>query len=112
MKVKDGRILGSITVDGEILDLVLMHYADGRPAVRAVVAASGEPYGTLSVNPGPDVALPEGAIAVKTWWENAPWWGIAALSGIFLPTGETLNLGNFGSVAPVWRLADFAEGAS
>ena len=40
--------------------------------------------------------------------EYASWWGIAALSGIFLPTGETLNLGNFGSVAPVWRLADFA----
>lgn len=103
------EILGSITVAGEQIDLVLLRYGDGRPAVRAVVAATGEPYGTLSVNPGPDVTLPEGAIAVKTWSENAPWWQAAAMSGLFLITGQTLQLGGHGAVAPVWRITDWGE---
>lgn len=100
------KTLGQITVDGDLLDLVLLAYADGRPAVRAVVAGTGEPYGTLSVNPGPGVELPDGCIAVKTWSENAGWWQAAAMSGLFLLTGQTLPLGNFDSVAPVWRILD------
>src|SRR5664279_1036269 len=99
----DGAILGSIAIEGEQIDLVLLRYADGRPAVRAVVTATGEPYGTLSVNPGPTVTLPEGTIAVKTWSENAPWWQAAAMSGIFQITGQTINFGDFGAVAPVWK---------
>ena len=110
--MSEGRTLGHITVDGEVLDLVLLAYADGRPAVRAVVAATGEPYGTLSVNPGPETALPYGSIAVKTWSENAPWWQAAAVSGLFLPTGQTLRMGSFGSVAPVWRIVDYDGGRS
>lgn len=105
----DGRILGSITVDDEDILLVLLKYTDGRPAVRAEVAATGEPYGTLSVNPGPEVDLPAGTIAVKTWSENASWWQAAAMSGIFMITGQTLRLGGHGAVAPVWRILDFEE---
>ena len=105
-------MLGQITIDGEQVDLVLLRYADGRPAVRAVVAATGEPWGTLSVNPGPDTALPEGTIAVKTWSENASWWQAAAMSGMFMITGQTLRLGNFDGVAPVWKILDFAGGVS
>jgi hypothetical protein len=95
------RLIGTITIAGEAINLIETEYGDGSSAVIAQTEA-GEPYGTLSVNPGPEAGIEAGVIAVKTWSENASWWQTAAISGLFLLTGRQVRFGDL--VAPLWQI--------
>ena len=95
------RLIGSLVIDGESIDLIETAYADGRLAVVAR-ETSGLPWGKLSVNPGPEIAVPAGTFAVKTWSENGSWWRIAEASGLFIPTGTVISIGDL--AAPLWRI--------
>jgi uncharacterized protein (DUF2141 family) len=98
--------LGSITVDGESVDLFLAQYANGSPAVVASVAATGEPFGKLSVNLV-DEQLEEGEIAIKTYAENKAFAEAARHSGLFIDTRKRVKTG-FVRVE-IWRLAPAAQ---
>jgi len=95
------RELGIINANGEDITLIQSLYADGRPAILAR-DAEGLPYGTLSVNPDPEVALPQDCVAIKAWSENASLAQTALASGLFEDTGERLSMGY--ETAPVWRI--------
>ena len=95
------RILGTITLDGEVITLHESAYADGSPAVLAT-DASGAPYATLSVNTGRPLAPRH--LAIKTWSENEELAEAARTSGLFEETAMTIPSGFV--EAPVWRIRD------
>ena len=99
--MEEERILGQIKINGESIELVRTHYADGRLAVIARTL-EGAPYAKLSVNPGADVELPENCIAVKTWSENSQLFAAAAMCPYFMMTGKQLHFGK--EVAPIWEV--------
>jgi len=98
-------LLGTIVVNGEDIALIEAMYADGRPAIICR-DADGLPYSTLSVNPGPEIALPARCVAIKGWSENADLAVAAAASGLFELTGQEIALQHV--TAPIWRIKEQA----
>ena len=94
----------TITFLGKPVTLALVEhrYVDnGRLAVEAVDAVTGEPFGMVTVNL--DTPLADNEVCVKVWSENAPWVPqvLAALkweyTGRDVPTGFVR--------APVYKIA-------
>jgi hypothetical protein len=94
--------IGTIKVDGEMVDLFLARYANGTIAVAASVADTGEPFGKLSVNLV-DEDLAPGEITIKTYAENGPLAEAARASGLFVDTRRRINK-NYVRVE-IWRLS-------
>jgi hypothetical protein len=79
-------------------------YSDnGRLAVQAVVAETGEPFGMLTVNL--DTPLADDEVCVKVWSENSYWVPqvLAALKDKWIPTGREVPTGFV--LAPVYKIA-------
>jgi len=85
---------------GETVQFEIGQYQNGRTALQ-VISTSGEPYGVLSVNL-PDVAIPDGCIAVKNWSENEPLAESAYNTGLFKNTGVRAQTGF--CAAPIWQV--------
>ncbi|MDQ2808597.1 MAG: hypothetical protein M3Z04_17065 [Chloroflexota bacterium] len=76
-------------------------YANGRSALRLVVATTGEPLATATRHlPGVDLAADE--VVIKTYSENAGLLDALVAGGVVRPTGRTAATG-FHS-APICRL--------
>lgn len=96
----------TVTFLGKPTNLLLTEhrYSDnGRLAVQAVVAETGEPFGMLTVNL--ETPLADDEVCVKVWSENAYWVPqvLAAFKDKFIPTGREVRTG-FVS-APVYKIA-------
>jgi len=96
------KSLGRIYVENEQVELLLAQYADGSPAIVAMVAETGEPYGKLSVNLAGRTVLKPGEIAIKTYAENQSLAAAARRSGLFVDTRKRVPV-NFVE-AEIWRL--------
>jgi hypothetical protein len=96
------KSLGRIYVEDEQVELLLAQYADGSPAIVAIVAETGEPYGKLSVNLAGRAALKPGEITIKTDRDNTALAAAARRSGLFIDTRKRVPV-NFVEVE-IWRL--------
>jgi hypothetical protein len=77
---------------------------NGRLAVEAVDAQTGEPFGMLTVNI-PEAEIADDEVCVKVWSENAAWVPqvLAALKDKWIPTGREVPTGFVR--APVYKIA-------
>lgn len=89
------------TVFGDECRFELKEYPNKRLALQVVTTKYGEPMGMLSVNL-PDVAIPDGCIAVKNYSENEAMAAAAYETGVFEETGVKAQTG-FVSV-PIWKI--------
>jgi hypothetical protein len=99
----------TVTIDflGTPTNLKLVNHTynhNGRIAVEAVDAQTGEPFGMITVNL-PDVCLEHDEVCIKVWSENSYWVPqvLAQLKDKFIPTGREVRTG-FVS-APVYKIA-------
>ena len=100
--------LGSIKVSGELVDLFLARYANGRMAIVVSVSATGEPFGKLSVNLVDEVLAPD-EIAIKTYAENVALAEAARSSGLFVDTRRRIKKGYVRT--ELWKLSPEAVAA-
>ena len=80
--------IGTVELDGEILNIVETFYADGKTTAILVEDEQGSPYATLSYNMGNDVPLAPGQIVVKAYAENAPVANAILATGLFKKQGS------------------------
>lgn len=91
--------IGTLTLFDTDLRILQTAYREGATALH-LVAADGEPWGTLTVNmPGTELAADE--LLVKTWGENEAMREPALHTGLFVDTGRRVTSGFV--EAEVWR---------
>jgi hypothetical protein len=100
-KKRDARVIGTMTVNGEVLTVLRREYPNGRLAIE-LADAQGIPYSILSVNIVTELAPGPGQFFAKTWSENEPLREPALASGLFEDTGARVKTGFV--QAEVWRL--------
>jgi hypothetical protein len=93
------RLITTLEIGGEQVDLLETAYADGAIAVTARTRA-GEPYAVLSVNSGQPIA--PGCFVAKTYSENEAFAAAAMASGAFTDTGLRVRVGM--AAAPIWTI--------
>lgn len=86
------------TCMGETLAFKVAQYANnGRTAIQIVVADTGEPWATLTVNM-PQSNIPYGFVAIKDYSENVEVAKAAYATGLFEDTRITAE------GMPVWKI--------
>lgn len=78
---------------GEICNVTLGFYPNGRTAIRLTIAATDELMGVATVNL-PDETLQDGYVFIKDWGENAGMLDALTEAGIVVPTGATVIAGH------------------
>ena len=90
-----------LNVCGEVVEMKLHQYGNGRPAIQ-LIDQIGCPFGMLTVNI-PDIELEENEFCVKDWSENEVLVGaVMEQTDLFEDTGRAVKMGFV--MAPIWRL--------
>lgn len=92
-------LIGTITLNGETLNIIEARYTDGAPAIL-LEDEEGDAYATFSTNLD-DTNRAEGEVLVKTWSENEDLRQPMLDTGLFEDTGRRVPNGFI--EAEVWR---------